>query len=91
MRSVAHYQIAQIAIDRPLVELGFSALQAFCAGKPVNSSHKGQGRGSLLFSLIWAWINGWVNIRKAGDLTRRRAHFDVTVMYRIWQTALLWN
>ena len=37
-------------------------------------------RGSLRFSLICAWINGWVNNRKAGDLRRRRAHYDVTVM-----------
>ena len=28
---------------------------------PVNSPHKGQRRGALMFSLIWAWINGWVN------------------------------
>ena len=32
---------------------------------PVNSPHKGQGRGALMFSLICAWINGWVNNRKA--------------------------
>ena len=33
-----------------------------------------------MFSLIWAWINGWVNNREAGDLRRYRAHYDVTVM-----------
>ena len=27
---------------------------------PVNSPHKGQWRGALMFSLICAWINGWV-------------------------------
>ena len=27
----------------------------------VNSPHKGQWRGALMFSLICAWINGWVN------------------------------
>ena len=42
----------------------------------VNSSHKGQWRGALMFSLICAWINGWVNNREAGDLRRHRAHFD---------------
>ena len=26
------------------------------------------------------WINGWVNTRRAGDLRRRRAHYDVTVI-----------
>ena len=24
---------------------------------PVNSPHKGQGHGALMFSLIWAWMN----------------------------------
>ena len=47
---------------------------------PVNSPHKGQWRGALMFSLIWAWINGWVNNRKAGDLRRHGAHYDVIVM-----------
>ena len=37
---------------------------------PVNSLHKGQWRGALMFSLICAWINGWVNNREAGDLRR---------------------
>ena len=60
-----------------------SALLAICAGNsPVtlNSPHKGQWRGALMFSLICAWINGWVNNREAGDLRRHRAHCDVTVM-----------
>ena len=39
---------------------------------PVNSPHKGQWRGALMFSLICAWINGWVNHREAGDLRRHR-------------------
>ena len=34
---------------------------------PVNSPHKGQWRGALMFSLICAWINTWVNNREAGD------------------------
>ena len=45
-----------------------------------NSLHKGQWRGALIFSLICARINGWVNIDEAGDLRRHRAHCDVTVM-----------
>ena len=40
----------------------------------VNSPHKGQGPGALMFSLICAWMNGWVNSREAGDLRRHRAH-----------------
>ena len=41
----------------------------------------GQWRGTLMFSLICAWINGWVNNGKAGDLRRHRAHYDMTVMF----------
>ena len=47
---------------------------------PVNSPHKGQWRGALMFSLICASIDGCVNNREAGDLRRHRAHYDVTVM-----------
>ena len=47
---------------------------------PVNSPHKGQWRGALIFSLISAWINGWVNNPEAGDLRRHHAHYDVIVM-----------
>ena len=47
---------------------------------PVNSPHKVQRRGALMFSLICARINGWVNNREAGDLRRHRAHYDVTIM-----------
>ena len=47
---------------------------------PVNSPHKGQWRGALMFSLICVWINGWVNNREAGDLRRYLAHYDVIVM-----------
>ena len=53
---------------------------------PVNSPHKGQWRGALMFTLICVWINGWVNNRKAGDLRRNRAHYDVTVMNSGWVT-----
>ena len=48
---------------------------------PVNSAHKGQWRGALMFPLICVWINGWVNNREAGDLRRKQAHYDVIVMY----------
>ena len=47
---------------------------------PVNSLHKGQWRGVLMFSLICTWINGRVNNREAGNLRRYHAHYDVTVM-----------
>ena len=48
---------------------------------PVNSPHKGQWRGALMFSLIAVWTIGWVNNRDAGDLRRHPAHYDVTVMF----------
>ena len=47
---------------------------------PVNSPHKGQWRGALMFSLICVWINDWINNPEAGDLRRHQAHFDVSVM-----------
>ena len=47
---------------------------------PVNCPHKGQWRGASIFSLICAWINGWVNNRETGDLRRHRPHYDVTVI-----------
>ena len=60
----------------------FSALLAICEeNSPVNSPHKGQWHGALMFSLICVWINGWVNNREDGDLRRYRAHYDVTVMF----------
>ena len=47
---------------------------------PVISPDKGLWRGALMFSLIYVWINGWVNTGEAGDLRRHRAHYDVTKM-----------
>ena len=48
---------------------------------PVNSPHKGQWRGALMFSLICAWINNWANNGDAADLRRHNVHHDVTVMF----------
>ena len=56
---------------------------------PVNSPHKGQWRGALMFTLICTRINGWVNNREAGDLRRNRAHYDVIVMTCICFTRIL--
>ena len=47
---------------------------------PVNSPHKGQWHGALMVPLVCAWINGWANNLKAGDLRRHRAHYDVIAM-----------
>ena len=49
---------------------------------PANSPHKGQWCGTLMFILICAWTNAWVNNREAGDLWRLRAHYDVTLMMK---------
>ena len=54
---------------------------------PLNSPHKGQWRGALMFSLICTWINGWVNNREAGDLLLYRAHYIVTVMSKWYKIA----
>ena len=47
---------------------------------PLNSSHKGPWRGALIFPLICAWINGWVNNRESGDSGRHNNHYEVTAM-----------
>ena len=61
----------------------FPRYWAFLRGihrSPVNSSHKGQWRGALVFSLICAWSKNWANNGHAGDLRRHCAHNDVIVM-----------
>ena len=50
----------------------------------VRGIHR-QWRGALMFYLICAWINDWVNNCKAGDLRRHRGHYDVTVMVDLHQ------
>ena len=57
---------------------------------PVNCPHKGQWRGALMFSLIYAWINDWVNNREAGDLRRQHGHYDVIVMKCSWYRPIRW-
>ena len=57
----------------------------------VNSPHKGQWYGALMFSLICAWTNGRVNIRVADDLRRNRAHHDVTLMTSCAQASILYD
>ena len=72
----------------------FSALLALYAGNspvPVNSPHKDQWRGALMFSLICAWINDWVNNREAGDLRRQHGHYDVIVMILSDRMATSWH
>ena len=60
---------------------------------PVNSRYKGHWRGALMFSLICARINDWVNNREAGDLRRYRTHYNIIVMMlpllRTWPNDIL--
>ena len=53
----------------------FSALLAICGEL---TGHRWYG--PLMFSLICAWINGWVKNGEAGDVRRHRAHYDVAVL-----------
>ena len=57
----------------------------------VNSPHKGRWRRDLIFSLVCAWINGWVNNREAGLLRRHRAHYDVIVMLWLKHCTCTWH
>ena len=69
----------------------FSTLLALYAGNstvPVNSPHEGQWSGALMFSLICAWINDWVNNHEDGDLRQHCAHYDVNVMIILCFTVL---
>ena len=53
--------------------------------QPMNSPHKGQWRGALMYFLSCACVNGWMNNGEAGGLRRHRIHYDVTVMMRaLW-------
>ena len=47
----------------------------------VNSPHQSQWCVALVFTLICARINGWVNNHEPGDLKRHRTHYDLIVMH----------
>ena len=64
------------------METFFALLASTRHRSPVNSPHKGQWRGALMFSLICPWTNRWVNNPNADDLRRYHAHYDVSVIYR---------
>ena len=46
----------------------------------VNSPHKGQWRGALMFSSICVGINCWPNNRDPDDLRCHQAHYEVAVV-----------
>ena len=43
--------------------------------------------GNIFRVTIYAWTNGWINTRDAGDLSRHHTHYDVTVMV-VWRYSL---
>ena len=47
----------------------------------VDSPHKSQWHRALVFSLVCACINGWVNNWDACDLRCPHTHYDVAVMF----------
>ena len=56
---------------------------------PLDSPHKIQWCGALMYYLVYAWTNGWAKNRDAGDLRRHHTHYDVTKMTpyitdRVW-------
>ena len=70
----------------------FSSLLAFCAGNsPVTGDFPAERpvTRALMFSLMCAWINSWVNNREAGNLRPHRAHYDVNVMTFTSQNKLI--
>ena len=82
-RGPVMYSVSQESHDDVVKWIHFPRYWPFVRGIhrwPVNSPHKGQWRGALMFSLISVWINDWVNNREAGDLRRHRGHYGVTVM-----------
>ena len=69
---------------RHQMETFFSHYWPFVWGihrSPVNSPHRGQWRGALMFSLICVGINGWIKNPEAGDLRCYCTHYDISVMF----------
>ena len=77
---------------------------SFVRGIPrssVNSPHKGQWHGAMMFSLICIWINIWINNCEAGDTVApimtslwwvmSHGHHDIwiTSHSNVWSTACL--
>ena len=52
----------------------------FYEGNPLATGGFPSQRLMTMFSVIYAWTNGWGNNRDVGDLRHGRAHYDVTVL-----------
>ena len=85
-KRVIPLKISRVGAHEPLIMMTSSKGNIFRVTghlSPANSPHKGQWCGALMFSLICAWIDNWVNNRDAGDLRRHRAHYDVNLMTKM--------
>ena len=73
------------------METFFALLTIFEGNRqpPVDYPHKDQWRGALMFSLIGPWTKCWANNRDTGDLRSHRAHYDVTIMSKMFQGHLI--
>ena len=58
----------------------FCVTGPLCREAPVNSTLRHQWCWALMFSLICAWTNDWVNNWDAGDLRLHSTHYDTIVM-----------
>ena len=70
----------------------FLVIGPLCGELIVTGEFPSQGlwSGALMFYLICAWTNGWVNNRNAGDWRRHCDHYGVTVVQSppiIWTNA----
>ena len=78
--------------EKEMVLIHFSNHWTFVQGihqSPVNSPHKGQWHGALMFSLNCAWINSWVNLDLRCHHTHYDAHYDITALWCQCQDGIL--
>ena len=83
IRLLPHFPGASLCHDDVIKWKHFPRYWPFVRGihrSSINSPHKGQRCGVLMFPLICAWINDWVNNHEAANLRRYRAYHDVTIM-----------
>ena len=82
-------QIKSFAYDHDVIKWKhFPYYWLFVRGidrSPVDSLHKGQWHGALMFPLICAWTNDWTKTQDASCFRRHHSHYDVIVMkFMVW-------
>ena len=90
--AVINAKMISITHDNVIKWKNFPRYWPFVRGiyrSPVNSPHKSQWRGALMFSLVYAWTNSWANNGDANDLKRHHAYYDVTVMLSCWWPSMV--